>query len=75
MNPSLVSVAYAREQQRRDELEAAVADWRRSTGGQHARDRRWAMALIEVARVRRNLRRAEVQAAANRAAQRRKIAA
>ena len=61
-----VSVSYAREQQRRDELDAAITDWRRSTGPQHARDRRWAMALIEVARVRRNLRRAEVAAAVNR---------
>jgi hypothetical protein len=69
-----VSVAYAREQQRREELEAAVADWRRSTGAEHARDRRWAMALIEVARVRRNLRRAEVAAAVNRNAMRREAA-
>jgi hypothetical protein len=71
MNPALTSIAYAREQQRRDELEAAVADWRRSTGPQHARDRRWAWSLLAVARARRDLRRAEVQAAAQRTAAKR----
>ena len=75
MNPSLTSVAYAREMQRRDELLTAIADWAASTGAEHAIDRRYAMALLEVARVRRNLRRAEVHAAAQRAARKRKIAA
>jgi hypothetical protein len=68
---SIYSAAEAREIQRKEDLFEAIADWAASTGEQHARDRRWAMALLEVARVRRNLRRAEVAAAANRAAQRR----
>ena len=75
MTPSLTSVTLAREAQRREELLTAVADWAASTGRQHAIDRRHAMALLEVQRVRRNLRRAEVHAAAQRAAQRRRLAA
>jgi hypothetical protein len=71
LNPSLLSVTYAREAQRRDELEAAIADWRRSTGPQHATDRRWALALIAAERARSALRRAEVQAAIRRNALRR----
>jgi hypothetical protein len=71
MNPSLLSVAYAREAQRRDELDAAIADWRHSTGPQHVRDRRWALALIATERARQDLRRAEVQAAIARNTQRR----
>jgi hypothetical protein len=66
LNPSLLSVAYAREAQRRDELEAAIGDWRRSTGPQHATDRRWAMAMLAAERARRDLRRAEVAAAIRR---------
>jgi hypothetical protein len=66
LNPSLVSVTYAREAQRRDELEAAIADWRHSRGEEHVRDRRWAMALIAAERARMALRRAEVQAAITR---------
>jgi hypothetical protein len=72
MNPALVSVAYAREQQRTDELLAAIADWRASCGRpEHARDRRYAMCLLAAEHARRDLKRAEVKAAADRAAQRR----
>jgi hypothetical protein len=70
LNPSLLSVTYAREAQRRDELEAAIADWRRSIGPQHVRDRRYALALIAAERARRDLRRAEVAAAIARNARR-----
>jgi hypothetical protein len=56
-------VSLTREMQRTDELLAAIADWRASTGPQHGIDRRWAMALLAAARARRDLRRAEVQAA------------
>ena len=66
-----LSVAYAFEQQRRDTLDAAIADWRRSTGPQHAIDRHYAMCLLAVEHARRDLKRAEVQAAADRAAMRR----
>jgi hypothetical protein len=71
MNPALVSVAYAREQQRTDELLQAIADWRSSTGPEHARDRRYAMCLLAAEHARRDLKRAEVQAAVNRARMRR----
>jgi hypothetical protein len=71
VNPSLLSVAYAREAQRRDELEAAIADWRRSTGPEHARDRRYALAMLAAERARRDLRRAEVAAAIRRNTRRR----
>lgn len=54
----------------------ALADWRTSTGAAHVRDRRWAMALLAVERTRRDLRRAEVRAAVQRAeAKRRREAA
>jgi hypothetical protein len=66
MDPSLVSVSYAREQQRTDELLAAIADWRASTGAVHIRDRRYAMCLLAAEHARRDLRRAEVKAAVNR---------
>jgi hypothetical protein len=63
--PALID--YAMEQQRTDELLAAIDDWRTSVGQpQHARDRRWAMSLLAVHRARRDLRRAEVHAAVNR---------
>jgi hypothetical protein len=75
MDPSLVSVSYAREWQRRDELLAAIADWRSSTGAEHARDRRYAMCLLAAEHARRDLRRAEVKAAADRAAWKRRKAA
>jgi hypothetical protein len=71
MNPSLTSVSYAREQQRTDELLAAIADWRSSTGDQHRIDRRYAMCLLAAEHARRDLRRAEVHAAAQRAAEKR----
>jgi hypothetical protein len=71
MDPTLTSVSYAREWQRRDELEAAIADWRRSTGEVRARDRRYAMALLAAEHARRDLCRAEVHAAAQRAAEKR----
>jgi hypothetical protein len=71
VNPSLLSVSYARETQRRDELEAAIADWRRSHGEEHVRDRRYALALIAADRARSALRRAEVAAAIRRNALRR----
>jgi hypothetical protein len=54
----------AREAQETDELLAAIRDWRESYGQpQHGRDRRWAMSLLAVHRARRDLRRAEVEAA------------
>jgi hypothetical protein len=65
------SVAEARAIQRDAELAQAIDDWRASTGPQHARDRRWAMALLAAERARRDLRRAEVAAAVNRNAMRR----
>jgi hypothetical protein len=67
------SVAEARAIQRDAELAEAIADWRRSTGSQHATDRRWAMAMLAAERARSALRRAEVQAAINR--NRRRLAA
>jgi hypothetical protein len=71
MSPSLTSVAYAREQQRTYELLTAIADWRSSTGDQHRIDRRYAMCLLAVEHARRDLCRAEVHAAAQRAAEKR----
>jgi hypothetical protein len=55
--------SLTREMQRDQELLAAIADWRASTGPQHARDRRYALALLAAERARRDLKRAEVQAA------------
>jgi hypothetical protein len=75
MNPALTSVAYAREQQRTDELLQAIADWRSSTGAEHARDRRYAMCLLAAEHARRDLKRAEVKAAADRAARKKLLAA
>jgi hypothetical protein len=68
MNPSLVSVDYAFEAQRRAMLLQAIADWAASTGAEHVRDRRYAMTQIAVAKARRALKRAEVAAAIRRAA-------
>jgi hypothetical protein len=66
-----LSVAYAHEQQRTDKLLQAIADWRSSTGPQHAIDRRYAMCLLAAEHARRDLKRAEVHAAAQRAAEKR----
>jgi hypothetical protein len=62
MRPYLID--EAREAQETDELLEAIRDWRTSYGQpQHGRDRRWAMSLLAVHRARRDLRRAEVEAA------------
>jgi hypothetical protein len=65
------SVAEARAAQRTEELLVAIDDWRASSGSQHVRDRRWAMALLAAERARRDLRRAEVATAITRNTRRR----
>ena len=68
MNPALLSVSIAFQMQQDEALLSAIKDWRASTGPQHAIDRRHAMCLLAVEHARRDLRRAEVHAAAQRAA-------
>ena len=59
--------AFTYQLQRDTMLLDAIADWAAHTGAERGRDRRYAMRLLQAERLRRDARRAELQAAADRA--------